>query len=351
MAELERQASVSESPDSIYATPMNHTRRSITSSALASLLPIAAASGVVRANYNTPKISFYSPSGNLIQPEGSSSPEFSRSTTSSPTKPALYYNESKRPSAQNTLSATACSPPARPTLVPLTTLPAITAPLPSHLIHHHNYRHTERSKIDLCESIIEPTPPVKGCGGVVRPWSSPPPHTGIIHPPHKTTTPRSQHRYRSTQSLIHDLRSDASFYKSRYIALACSPNPRRRDKRKTLHKRPVTKGPASALRPKLDSTRAVATEQKHRAAPQQRCVLGPRAGHVLRICFCQPYDGAGKSTRVGSMFAGHKNKDDLHVELEGRARLVDHTIEHRSKARRPHDSTRAHRGASAGAGV
>lgn len=347
MAELERQASFSESPDSIYATPMNHTRRSITSSALTSLLPIAAASGVVRANYNTPKISFYSPSGNLIQPEGSSSPEFSKSASSSPTRPPLYHNETKRSSAHKTLSATACSPPARPTLVPLTTLPAITAPLPSHLMHHHNYRHKERSQIDPCESVIESAPPVKGCGGVVRPRSSPP-HTGITHPSHKTTTPRSQHRCRSTRSLIHDLRSDASFYKSRYIALACSPAPRRRDNRKTLHKRPVTKGPASALRPKLNSTRAVATEQKRRAAPihkHEKIVLGPRAGHVLRICFCQPYDGAGTS----SMFAGHKKKEDLHVELEGVARPVDHTTERRSKARRPHDSIRAHRGGSAGA--
>jgi hypothetical protein len=39
---------------------------------------------------------------------------------------------------------------------------------------------------------------------------------------------------------------------------------------------------------------------KRRPAKNKRDVglLGPLAGHILRICFCQPYDGAGKPTHV-----------------------------------------------------
>jgi hypothetical protein len=348
---------------------MEPARRSITSSALTSLLPIAAASGVVRANYNTPKISFYSPSGNLIQPEGSSSPEFSGPTTGSPARNTSYYNELNTPMSHKTLPTTACLPPARPTLVPLTTLPMITMPLPTHLVHHHNYRHHGRSQTDSCKSIIELTAPVKGCGGVIRPQSSTL-RSGVIQVPYKNSTFGAEHR--STASFIRDLRSDASFYKSRYIAIAaqsCGPlqkNQKTVRSKKPLHKRYLTgQGPASA-QPQHHSTRAATTEQKGLAPDHkhQSGVLGPWAGHALRICFCQPYDGAGKATRTdaictrqhaSTMHGVHKKQGDLHIEDESVARpvtrLKDEKVSRRSVANKPHGSMRNDHGVIAGARV
>jgi hypothetical protein len=332
MAELERQASVSESPVSKHRTPTEPTCRSITSSALTSLLPVAAASGIVRANYNTPKISFYSPSGNLIQPEGSSSSEYSTSGTDLPGRTTLYYNNSQKTSARKTLSSTACLPPARPTLVPLTTLPTNTAPMPAHLKHHHNYRHRERSQMGSCyESFIEPAPSEQGCGGAIR-SDSLTLRSRTRNSPHKANKSSSQHK--SIRALVQDLKSDASFYKSRYIALAalsCSPSKNSRKtvgKRNTLHKRQV---PASA-RPQHYSTRAATAEQKDRASNRdtktEKSVLGPLAGHALRICFCQPYDGAGERTRPTATTCTrqhtgtHKKEKDHQIKEEDIARPV-----------------------------
>lgn len=346
MAELERQASISESPVSKHRSPTEPTRRSITSSALTSLLPVAAALGIVRANYDTPKISFYSPSGNLIQPEGSSSPENINSTTGSPVVTTSYYNELKGTSARKALSATACLPPSRPTLVPLTTLPTNIAPLPTHLRHHHNYRHPEQSQLGSYESIIESTPSVQGCGGVVRTHSYTL-RSGTRNSLHRTNKSRPQHR--STRSLVHDLRSDVSFYKSRYIALAarsCSPSKKTKrtvSTRNTLHKRQVaSKGPASA-RPHHYSTRAAPAKQKDRApnceTKTEKSALGPLAGHALRICFCQPYDGAGEPTNATTCTrqhtGTHKKENDLQLEDEGVARPVPRPTQRETTTRRP----------------
>jgi hypothetical protein len=297
MAELERQASLSESPESERATT-GVAYRSIRSSALTSLLPIATASGIVRADYNTPKISFYSPSGNLIQPEGSSSPEISTSTTGSPLRRILNYNKFKSPTAYHTLAASACSPPARPTLIPMTTSPAYTAPLPYHIRPHHNYGHPEPSQIDSYESLIEPTPPVKGCGGIIRARSSAL-HSGTRHLPLKTTKSRFRHkRRRSKKSVIHDLRSDVSFYKSRYIALATQSCAATRNsmKEKTLRKRQFTTSKRSKPLQHTSNPNQISALRKTTRGPRQKSVSVPLAGHALRICFCQPYDGAGEPT-------------------------------------------------------
>jgi hypothetical protein len=312
MAELERQASSSESPDSEQANA-EATRRSITSSALTSLLPIAAASGIVRANFNTPKISFYSPSGNLIQPEGSSPDDFSASTPGSPTTRISSYRNRNRPTAYYTLSATACSPPVRPTLIPMTTPPTCTSPLPEHLRHHHNYRRPERSQIESCESLIVPTPPVQGCGGVIRTHSFTL-RSGTHHsPPKKTHVCLPPKRHRSTRSLVHDLRSDARFYKSRYIALAAQsygagtsqkskPKPK---KKATLHKRQTPIDSRSAAGNSTSKSYAPAALEH----PRHKSALGPLAGHALRICFCQPYDGAGKAACMHAR--AHVTEDEV----------------------------------------
>jgi len=307
MAELERQASLSESPGSKPAAATENTRRSITSSALTSLLPIATASGIVQPNYNTPKISFYSPSGRLIQSEGSSSPETSAlQYRGSPTVKTSNYNRTNRLTAQNTLTATACLPPARPTLLPMTTPPISSAPLPVHLRHHHNYRHPERSQIESCESLLEQTPAVKGCGGIVR-TSSFTLRSGTRHSPHKNNKPSPQHkRHRSTKSIVHELKGDVSFYKSRYIALAaqsCGPTPKSKKTCKKLHKRHTVTNEKTAKRnasKPQDLYKHAATSGQSSQTTQHvdNSILGPLAGHALRICFCQPYDGAGKPTHA-----------------------------------------------------
>ena len=50
-------------------------RYSVTSPALTSLLPIAAASGIVRSDYTKPTLCYYSPSGRQIERECSSTPD------------------------------------------------------------------------------------------------------------------------------------------------------------------------------------------------------------------------------------------------------------------------------------
>ncbi|KAH7093052.1 hypothetical protein FB567DRAFT_487154 [Paraphoma chrysanthemicola] len=341
---MPRQASLSASPESKQATDTEATRRSVTSSALTSLLPIAAATGIVQPNYNTPKISFYSPSGNLIQPEGSSSPETSTwEYGGPPTAPRLYSAQHGKGPEYRTLTATTCLPPARPTLVPMTTPPTSTAPLPPHLQHHHNYRRPEKSQISACESRIAPGPGVKGCGGVVRSHSiSPRSHTRHFH--HQKFKVNSEHkRRRSTRSALHDLKGDVSFYKSRYIALAArygSTSPQKSKahvERRTLYKRHTTgvkerptahahtqRGPSEprARHAAKLGTKTRTTHDKKTNA----CSKISLPGHALRICYCQPYDGAEKLTpRVASCTG---DEEVMHPRLErGRDRQGERDIE------------------------
>jgi hypothetical protein len=358
MAELERQASCAEPPEIKQTTSTEATRRSITSSALTSLLPIAEASGIVRANYGTPKISFYSPSGNLIQPEGDSSPETSGSTTSLSTA-TTYYNISNRSSAHKTLSEAARLPLVRPALAPMTTPPTTTASLPVHLQHHHNYRRPQRCQIDSCESLVDPTPAVKGCGGVVRTHSFTL-RSRTRRSPHKRTKSGSRHEpHRSAKSLVHDLRSDASFYKSRYIALAvqaCALAPK--SKRTRNNNKVPSSTQYTSKTPHRSARGAGASEDKI-----DKAVLGPLAGHALRICFCQPYDGAGRSTRLDASCMG-RQCSNLHgayvtgkyqpVEVdEGIARPVNpssqsNTASRRSKTSRLHTMNGGERSVAAG---
>lgn len=343
--ELERQASTPESPETKPADVTEITRRSITSSALTSLLPIAAASGIVQTNYNTPKISFYSPSGRLIQPEWSSSPETSRPVhDGSPAITTSYYNKITASPARNNLAPLPYLPPARPTLVPMTTPPTITAQLPAHLRHHHNYRHPEKSQIVSCETLFEPSPAVKGCDGIVR-TDSLSPISGVRHTPHKKTKSSSQHKqHRSSRSIARDLRSDANFYKSRFIHRAvqsCSTTSaelsRKRD-RSTLHKRhstrvnpayPPARGGQPQIRPTGKGTRPTLTNNKPKTKTNSRRdeeKLGPATGHALRICFCQPYDGAGKQTRIAVTSDLCSTAIDPRAAL-AKAGTVDHETE------------------------
>ncbi|KAF2739772.1 hypothetical protein EJ04DRAFT_294180 [Polyplosphaeria fusca] len=118
-------------------------RRSITSSALPILLPLAASQGIVRADHTAPQISFFSPSGNLIKPAESSpasSTSYKDHTVTTHLKP---------------------QPLARPVLLPATSPPKISVPRHVHQGHHQH----ARSHI-VPQSILPST--VKGCGGMVR---------------------------------------------------------------------------------------------------------------------------------------------------------------------------------------
>ncbi|UPX15521.1 uncharacterized protein EKO05_0005966 [Ascochyta rabiei] len=289
MAELERQASFSESPESIKAYIQAHTPyRSITSSALTSLLPIAAASGIVQPVYNTPGISFYSPSGNLIYPESGSPRSTSLSEHgSSPNITTPYYNEQ---------CTSAGSLPIRPILVPMTTSPIHRTPLPPHLQHHHGHHRPEKSQITSCKSTITPKGPVKGCDGVVR-ENSLTPRSGIFYPHGKDKI------HRSIKMTLHDLKAEINFYKARFVALAATHSfAPSLPKNKNLQRRHVCNYNTYARNSHVNPT----SKTGPRKGRSREDVLGPVAAHALRVCFCQPYDGAGKpthATATGACFA------------------------------------------------
>ncbi|KAF1931462.1 uncharacterized protein M421DRAFT_2949 [Didymella exigua CBS 183.55] len=280
MAELERQASLSDSPESGEALSPSHApSHHITSSALTSLLPIAAASGIVRPNYNTPKISFYSPSGNLIQPEGSSPQRTSPSIYGgSPIISSSYYNRENV-----NAGSSAESLPIRPPLVSMTTLPAHNTPLPSHLRHHHNNRRPEMSRMCSRESCVTPKGPVKGCDGMVR-ENSLTPRSGVFFPHGKDKV------HRSVKLAMHDLKVEVKFYKARFITLAAAHSfAPSIPKGRALQKRHIHNYNTYSKKPHIQSGES-------RKGGYRQDVLRPLAAHALRVCFCQPCDGAGRPT-------------------------------------------------------
>jgi hypothetical protein len=232
-------------------------------------------------------------------------------------------------------------PPARPSLVPMTTPPTTTAQLPAHLRHHHNYQHPEKSQIVSCEPLKEPTPAVKGCDGIVR-IDSLSPISGVRHSLHTRTKPKSNKRHRSSRSIIRDMRSDANFYKSRFIHFAvqsCGTTSvemgRKRDrstlrKQHTRHSDPVhphARGGKPRIRPTDKETRPTQTTNKLRMnGKRDEEILGPVTGHALRICFCQPYDGVGKQTRIAVTSDFCSNTSEPKAPVAGR-KSSDHEVE------------------------
>ena len=252
------------------------SKRLITSSALTSLLPTAAAEGIVKPIWTTPKLSFYSPSGTMIQllDSSPSSVESYReaelhATGTSPMS-ALYYKSAELPSAKTALSSALSQPPARPALVPLTTPVHSTAPLPDHLRAHHNHQHAEKAQVSYSmdedaenrpQVLIGSGASVPGCGGVVRP-SNLGPHSGV---PSHSKHPRSG----SYMSCLRDSETG----QPRFSFLSSWPSP---VKGNTLKKR---------------SPRPPETPGHGNVSWQPG--FSPVVGQALRICFCQPYDGGG----------------------------------------------------------
>ncbi|KAF2449285.1 hypothetical protein P171DRAFT_189183 [Karstenula rhodostoma CBS 690.94] len=267
--------------------------RSITSSALTSLLPIAAAEGIVQQNLTMPQLTFYSPSGNLIQAQSASftptpvSSSRSRSDSyfsGTPTTTTSYYNGATLSSAQSALSAAVTIPPARPALAPLTTPPQSTAPLPENLRHHHNYHRVDKSRIEsTCDSeimlpsqvVMTSDSQVFGCGGVVRSPSLDP-HSGV---------PKSPPKHSRIGQSISCLRMREANRSAINASSLLAPNA-------SCKRRGLT--PAQNFRKK--GKKLQKRRVPHMGTVLEQDVIGPAAGHALRVCFCQPYDGVGRQT-------------------------------------------------------
>ncbi|KAF2116390.1 hypothetical protein BDV96DRAFT_51413 [Lophiotrema nucula] len=237
--------------------------RSITSSALPILLPLAAASGIVRPNHATPQLSFYSPSGNLIQADDAFPP-------TPPPASSSYYQTTYTTAGD--ARGIGPEPLARPVLLPATTPPSI--PLPRHLQqgqhHHHAHSHI------VPQTVVPST--VKGCDGVVRARSLQP-RSGVR---------RGRESLKSSHSLSSRLSEQDG-------SRSCCSLPQR-------VRRP---GPSRW------SKRA------------RRAAIGPLAGWTLRVCFCQPFDGAGEAdTACLGPGAGEDHRRP-HSRVEN-VRVVDH---------------------------
>lgn len=266
---------------------------SITSSALTSLLSIAATEGIVQQNLNTPQISFYSPSGNLIQSQENALT--STPTSSSRSRPSMYlasapvieisgHNKAKFPSARSVLSAVVSLPPARPAPTPLTTPPQSTAPLPESLRHHHNYQRTEKTQIESISSsgptlIISSDSNVRGCGGLVRPTSLEP-HGGV------SQTPQKHSRFEHAISRCRVSRGIGSRLFSLLPSWSASRSIRHPEFKDAVTRVGLRKKGMKLQKRRVPRSSTVCEDEG----------IGSATGHALRICFCQPYDGAGYPT-------------------------------------------------------
>ncbi|PVH93584.1 hypothetical protein DM02DRAFT_220458 [Periconia macrospinosa] len=281
--DFERSARHTESP--VWFTPIEESERkpyakmgnrgctqavnttpghAITSPALSALLPIAAAEGIVRANFQTPRISFYSPSGNLIE-EYTGSPLPRRSSQPKPRSPSTITtscSQIKGPSkSYDDLAATFESNPSRSAAVQVITPPQLSAPLPCHL-RSHSQQVKQPQSVDVSNAqitCIRVDPAVKGCGGMVL------------------DTPVG------TQS--HTITSVDDTGSGCFIPSFCGSEA----SRSRSLKFPIWHAPKEGR-----------TLKKHRPSQRAGNGLGLVAGHMMRVCFCQPYDGVGgKSKEMG----------------------------------------------------
>ena len=281
--------------------------RSITSSALTSLLPIAAAEGIVQQNLTTPQISFYSPSGNLIQAQDNAltptpaSSSRSRSDTyfsGSPVAEQSGYNKANFQSAHSILSAAVSLPPARPAPVPRITPVQSTAPLPECLRYHHNSQHAERTRI---RSTLDSEPTLlvpsgsnsRGCGEMVRPTSLEP-HSDVSQSPQKHS------RFKHSISSRCVSRENGSRFQSLLSSWSASTS-------------------ACHLKSRHEVTQSLRTKGR---TLQKRCLprtstahenesVGSVTGHVIQTCFCQPYDGVVNSTSESNRGGATTHPRDL----------------------------------------
>ncbi|KAF2471857.1 uncharacterized protein BDR25DRAFT_354361 [Lindgomyces ingoldianus] len=257
---------------------------SITSSALQALLPLAAASGIVRPNYATPHLSFYSPSGHLIQVDEESS-------SANPSHPY------KQPTFE---------PLARPTLLPATTPPSPRARLPSNLRQqrHHCHRHQTHTH-SVPQTVVRSD--IKGCDGMIR-TNSLQPRSGVrrsVSHPNPNPSPKPSKRKHTKHNSLPWNRSRCKSAAVTSVSTPASNITLTRDRKKLQKKRKP----------------AVATTARGSSVSE----LGPAVGFSLRVCFCQPWDGAGEAGR--GCLGDHADDGDSDVdrvqEMVENARVVD----------------------------
>lgn len=361
MTELERQDSFAESLGLKDARATESTCPLISSSTLSFLLPITAASDIVSPSYNTPKISLYSPSGKFIQPETSSGPV--KDTSDCGSTPSIIASNSNKnhTSAHNILSARTCLTTARISLVPLATPTRPSAPLPAHLRHHKNYGHCEGPQIQCLKSAIVPSYAVKGCGGVVE--NNVLTSRTIIERSHMPSEYSLPYKGQLIRSLIRDLRNEKIPQKARVTTPATPSSSHQKKNLKKLHMfnygTPATYVCTRASECRKSILNASTADKRSRRTHQLKIehnpgCLGPLAGHALRICFCQPYDGAGQKTRVdaicdccmeSSSNTSLMNRESEQLREKGisemdptrvvMARKVDHVNKEKAVARKP----------------
>jgi hypothetical protein len=258
--------------------------RTITSSALPVLLPLAVSSGIVKPNYATPHLSFYSPSGNLIQTE--------RSTSSSS---STIFNQSARPPFSKP------SPRPRLTVVPLITPLPSSIPLPGHLKLRHKAQCHDKSTPSRIFPQLGTTNIVKGCGGVIK-QNSFASRSGVLAASlgaNLRSNQSSNCRFNwSYSSSIKHIKPQLSA-----MAPCTSPSKKSMDKA-TTPSRGINETTRLAPKPR---------RHMHGDAHGGKAELGPFAAWALRICFCQPWDGAGANRHMranGSQCLGDGCDDD-----------------------------------------
>ena len=205
------------------------------------------------------------------------------------------------PAAYSVFPAT-CLPPPRPFLRPMVTPPTSSVPLPANLRHHHNYRRPEQSQIESSlestESFIVPARAVKGCDGIVR-TNARPTYAQMRPSYEKTKTCPQNRKRRAARCLAEDLRYEVRFRRARLTA-AIIASCTTAEKGRVLYKRNIaTAYTSTSHQRKSEAVNAAGKKRIHIQHARRRPntgFLGPLAGHVLRICFCQPYDGAGETT-------------------------------------------------------
>jgi hypothetical protein len=263
--------------------------RSGTSPALMSLLPIAAAEGIVQQNFTTPQLAFYSPSGNLVQardaspmPTSASSWRSNSYLVGTPPTTTLYHNDATATSAMSMLSSAVASLPARPAPASLTTPLQSTAPLPEHLRHQLNFHKVDRLQTESMHDseimlpsrvVITSNFPVPGCDGVVREGNLVPP-SGVLQSPQKHSKIGS-----SISCLCIGDENRLAFHTSSLLGSKGLSRPRT--------------GYISGRKLRKKGNKLKKRQDPRSCTVLEQATIGPIAGHALRVCFCQPYDGVG----------------------------------------------------------
>lgn len=247
--------------------------RLITSSALSALLPVAAAEGIVRPNFQAPRLSFYSPSGTLIEENANTQlPRFQSLGKSSSKRKAstLISGRSGTSRAYDVLAAAAHGHSATPALAAVATPPQLSAPLPYHLRKHHDYQQ------------VEPLPSIDDCDAQS----------------HLPTHIRGYPAINGRKTMMDDTRMKCRSHttvsaEDTQFGCAFSPVSGSEASRSRSHQFPI-------WRPSQKGKTLQESQSDHRAGSGLSLVAG--YGYAMRVCFCQPYDGVGAKSNEAVVY-------------------------------------------------